>query len=75
MRAPGSQVANPRGQTASGIQRIHHQVVADFNADIVHVQFVADTARFLAELRGVEVSQLHETTAANFFQLFGKARP
>ena len=36
--------------------------------------FVADTARFLADLRGVPVEQLAETTAANFFTLFAKAR-
>ncbi|WCT75002.1 TatD family hydrolase [Sphingomonas naphthae] len=35
--------------------------------------FVADTARFLADLRGVPVEQLAETTAANFFTLFTKA--
>ena len=37
--------------------------------------FVADTARFLANLRGVEVEALAAETTANFFRLFGKARP
>jgi TatD DNase family protein len=37
--------------------------------------FVADTARFLASLRGVEVEALAAETTANFFRLFGKARP
>lgn len=37
--------------------------------------FVADTARFLAKLRGVEVEALAAETTANFFRLFGKARP
>jgi TatD DNase family protein len=35
--------------------------------------FVADTARFLAELRGVSVEQLAEGTSANFLRLFDKA--
>jgi TatD DNase family protein len=37
--------------------------------------FVADTARFLAKLRGAEPSQLADETARNFFTLFDKARP
>jgi TatD DNase family protein len=36
--------------------------------------FVADTARFVAELRGVPVEELAEETTANFFILFEKAR-
>jgi len=35
--------------------------------------FIADTARFVAELRGVDVEALAETTTGNFFTLFGKA--
>src|SRR5437868_2404677 len=35
--------------------------------------FVADTARFLAELRGEPVETLAETTTANFYRLFSKA--
>jgi TatD DNase family protein len=35
--------------------------------------FVADTARFLAELRGEPIEQLAETTSANFRALFTKA--
>lgn len=35
--------------------------------------FVADTARFLADLRGESVEQLAETTSANFQSLFSKA--
>lgn len=35
--------------------------------------FVADTARFLAALRGEPVEQLAETTTANFYRLFSKA--
>jgi TatD DNase family protein len=37
--------------------------------------FVADTARYLAELRGEEYEELCETTGRNFYQLFTKARP
>lgn len=36
--------------------------------------FVADTARFLAELRGEPVEVLTATTADNFHRLFGKTR-
>ena len=35
--------------------------------------FVADTARFVAELRGEEAEQLAEATTTNFFNLFKKA--
>ena len=35
--------------------------------------FVADTARFVAALRGVSLEVLVETTGANFARLFGKA--
>lgn len=35
--------------------------------------FVADTARFLAELRGVSLDHLARTTAENFYTLFAKA--
>ena len=37
--------------------------------------FVADTARFMAELRGIGEEELRTTTARNFYNLFGKARP
>jgi TatD DNase family protein len=36
--------------------------------------FVADTARFVAELRGEDPEQLAEATTANFFKLFHKAQ-
>jgi TatD DNase family protein len=36
--------------------------------------FVADTAAFVAELRGEGAEQLAEATTANFFRLFGKAQ-
>jgi TatD DNase family protein len=35
--------------------------------------FVADTASFVAELRGEDVEALGEATTANFFKLFNKA--
>ncbi len=35
--------------------------------------FTADTARFVAKLRGVELEQLAGTTTRNFFRLFSKA--
>ncbi len=37
--------------------------------------YTADTARFVAQLRGVEAEALAETTTRNFFRLFGKASP
>ena len=37
--------------------------------------FVRDTAAFVADLRGVAVEELAETTTANFFRLFSKAQP
>jgi TatD DNase family protein len=36
--------------------------------------FVADTAAFVAQLRGEDPEQLAETTTANFFRLFKKAQ-
>ena len=36
--------------------------------------FVADTARFVADLRGVTIDDLAATTTRNFFALFTKAR-
>jgi TatD DNase family protein len=36
--------------------------------------FVADTAAFVAELRGEEPGRLAEATTANFFKLFNKAK-
>ena len=37
--------------------------------------FVADTARYLAELRDEEYAALCESTSQNFYRLFTKARP
>ncbi len=37
--------------------------------------FVADTARFLADLRGESYEQLCEATSRNFYALFNRARP
>jgi len=37
--------------------------------------FVADTARFLADLRGEELETLAAATSRNFFALFDKAQP
>ncbi|WP_353961182.1 TatD family hydrolase [Escherichia coli] len=36
--------------------------------------FVADTAHFLADLRGESVEQLTQATAMNFHRLFAKTR-
>ena len=37
--------------------------------------FTADTARFVAGLRGTSEEELGRTTTANFFRLFAKAAP
>jgi TatD DNase family protein len=37
--------------------------------------FVADTAAFIASLRGEQVQELMDRTARNFFKLFTKAKP
>ena len=37
--------------------------------------FVAETAAFVAELRGEDLDALADATTANFYRLFGKARP
>jgi TatD DNase family protein len=37
--------------------------------------YVADTAAFVAGLRGIETERLNALTTANFFNLFRKARP
>jgi TatD DNase family protein len=36
--------------------------------------FVADTADFVADLRGEPIEALAETTTSNFFKLFDKAK-
>jgi TatD DNase family protein len=36
--------------------------------------FTADTARFVADLRGMEPAALAEATTRNFFALFAKAK-
>jgi TatD DNase family protein len=37
--------------------------------------FVADTAAFVAELRGEDLDVLADATTTNFYRLFSKARP
>ncbi|MBA4049214.1 MAG: LuxR family transcriptional regulator [Sphingomonas sp.] len=69
-------------ETAARIpaERLLIETDAPFLAPVPHrgktaePAFVADTARFLAELRGVDVMTLAATTTANFFALFQKAR-
>ncbi len=63
------------------IDRLLVETDAPFLAPVPHrgktgePAFVADTARFLAELRGEEYTALCEATAENFYRLFNKARP
>ena len=47
-------------------------VASQIVGESIH-KFVADTASFVAELRGEPVEGLAETTTANFFRLFNKA--
>jgi TatD DNase family protein len=37
--------------------------------------FVADTAAFIANLRGEDTQELMDRTSRNFFRLFAKAKP
>jgi TatD DNase family protein len=59
--------------------RILVETDAPFLAPIPHrgrvcePAFTADTARFVADLRGTTAEALAETTTRNFFRLFGKA--
>ena len=70
-------------ETAAGLpaERLLIETDAPFLAPVPHrgkkcePAFVADTAAFLAELRGEGLEQLAATTGANFFRLFDKARP
>lgn len=63
------------------INRLLVETDAPFLAPVPHrgktgePAFVADTAKFLAELRGEDYTELCETTAQNFYRLFNKARP
>lgn len=63
------------------IDRLLVETDAPFLAPVPHrgktgePAFVADTARFLADLRGESYSELCETTGENFYRLFNKARP
>ncbi|WP_028965827.1 TatD family hydrolase [Sphingomonas phyllosphaerae] len=67
-------------QTASGLprERLLIETDAPFLAPIPHrgkpgePSFVADTAAFLAKLRGEEVTELQRYTAENFHRLFSK---
>ena len=68
-------------ETAKGIpaDRLLVETDSPFLAPVPHrgqvcePAFVADTAAFLAELRGETVEQLSANTTANFFRLFAKA--
>ncbi len=61
------------------LERLLIETDAPFLAPVPHrgrpcePAFVADTARFLADLRGESVERLAEATAANFRRLFSKA--
>lgn len=63
------------------IDRLLVETDAPFLAPVPHrgktgePAFVADTAKFLAELRGEDYSELCEITAQNFYRLFNKAHP
>lgn len=70
-------------ETAARIPADHLLIETDspFLAPVPHrgkscePAFVADTARLLADLRGVSVDDLARQTADNFFRLFNKAKP
>lgn len=62
------------------IERLLIETDAPFLAPVPHrgkpgePAFVADTCRFLADLRGEDADQLAEATRANFHRLFAKTR-
>jgi TatD DNase family protein len=62
------------------IERLLIETDAPFLAPVPHrgkqgePSFVADTATFLAQLRGEAIEELAARTADNFFSLFNKAR-
>lgn len=62
------------------IERLLVETDAPFLAPVPHrgktgePAFVADTAAFLADLRGESAEQLQDVTAHNFHQLFSKTR-
>ncbi|MGF1550524.1 MAG: TatD family hydrolase [Sphingomonadaceae bacterium] len=62
------------------LERLLVETDAPFLAPVPHrgrtcePAFVADTAAFLAELRGEPVARIAEATTANFFALFARAR-
>lgn len=62
------------------VDRLLIETDAPFLAPVPHrgkmcePAFVADTARFLAELRGQSLDELIAATTANFFRLFAKAQ-
>jgi len=68
-------------ETAKGIplDRLLVETDSPFLAPVPHrgqtcePAFVADTAAFVAELRGEELETLSDATTANFFKLFSKA--
>jgi TatD DNase family protein len=61
-------------------ERILVETDAPFLAPVPHrgktgePAFVADTAKFVANLRGVDEAEFREETARNFYALFGKAK-
>ena len=63
------------------IERLLVETDSPFLAPVPHrgktcePAFVADTAAFVAELRGEEPEALAEATTANFFRLFPRAAP
>lgn len=69
-------------ETAAGLplDRLLIETDAPFLAPVPHrgktgePAFVADTASFLAELRGEKVEDLQRVTAENFYELFSKTR-
>jgi TatD DNase family protein len=71
--------ARDLAETAAELPEDRLETDAPFLAPVPHrgktgePAFVADTAVFLARLRGTDVDHLAAVTSANFFRLFGKA--
>ncbi len=63
------------------IDRLLVETDAPFLAPVPHrgktgePGFVADTAKYIANLRGIDASELQAQTSDNFYRLFSKAKP
>ena len=55
-------------------QEIEYLAPVPYRGRVCEPAYVADTAAFVAGLRGTDVEHLKQVTTANFFNLFSKAQ-